>query len=103
MASAKDIAGKLVALAAVAAGGLAIYNVTSDPAPVLKSARLALACPSEAACQVSRYDRKPWEIRYEIFNGADGKVVRCSPAFLLVGEWKCRATDERAAPPVRVR
>lgn len=103
MATAKDIAGKLVALAAVAAGGLAIYNVTSDPAPVLKSARLALACPSEAACQVSRYDRKPWEIRYEIFNGADGKVVRCSPAFLLVGEWKCRATDERAAPPVRVR
>lgn len=103
MASAKDVVGKVVMLIVLGAAGLSIYNVTTDNAPVLKAARLAMACPTEAECQLSRYDRRPWEQRFELFSRGQGKVVRCSPAYVLVGPYQCRVTDETAQPPVRVR
>jgi|LNFM01.1.fsa_nt_gb hypothetical protein len=103
MASARDIAGKLVVVVILGASGLGLYNIVSDMAPVLKLARIALACPSEQACQLSRYDRRPWEQRFEIFLNRRGKVVRCSPQYLLVGAYQCRVTDEQAAAPVLAR
>lgn len=103
MASAKDVASKVVMVVALAAVGLSIYNVTADNAAVLKAARLAMACPSEAECQLSRYDRRPWEQRFELFSHGRGKVVRCSPAYVLVGAYQCRVTDETAQPPVHAR
>jgi hypothetical protein len=103
MASARDIAGKLVVVAVVAAAGLGAYNTFSDMTPIMKQARLSLACPSEAACQLSRYDRRPWEQRFEFYLGRQGKVVRCSPQYLLVGPYQCRVTDEQAAPPAIAR
>lgn len=99
MASAKDIAGKVIAVIIVSAAAIGVYNIASDNTVVVKAARLALACPTEAECQLSRYDRRPWEQRFEIFTRGRGKVVRCSPQYALVGEWKCRVTDEVAQPP----
>lgn len=103
MASAKDIVGKVVAAIAVGAAIVGVYNIASDNTLVVKAARLAFACPTETECQLSRYDRRPWEQRFEIFNRGRGKVVRCSPQYLLVGEWKCRVTDEVAQPPNTAR
>jgi hypothetical protein len=103
MATARDVLGKLAVVLVVGAAAAGAYNVMSDNAGVLKSARLAMACPSESACQLSRFDRRPWEQRFELFQGARGKVVRCRPAMILVGEWRCQVTDETPAPPVIAR
>ncbi len=103
MASAKDVVGKIVMVVVLGAAGLSVYNVTADNTAVVKAARLAMACPSEAECQLSRYDRRPWEQRFELFSRGQGKVVRCAPEYLLLGAYKCRVTDERAAPPAVVR
>jgi hypothetical protein len=101
--TAKDVLAKVLVVLLVAAAGLSAYNVLSDVTPITKQARLALACPSEAACQLSRFERRPWEHRFEFFIAREGKVVRCSPQYLLVGPYQCRVTDERAAPPVIAR
>jgi hypothetical protein len=103
MASAKDIVAKVIAAMAVSAMIVGVYNTISDNTLVLKAARLVLACPTESECQLSRIDRRPWEQRFEIFYRGRGQVVRCSPRYLLVGEWKCRVTDEVAQPPHTTR
>jgi hypothetical protein len=90
---------RAILLLVVVAAALGAYNVFSDNTPVVKAARLALACPSENACQLSRYDRRPWEQRFEFYQGRQGKVVRCRPAYVLAGPYACKVTDEAAAPP----
>lgn len=103
MASARDIAGKILVVVVVAAAGIGAYNTFSDMTPIVKQARLSLSCASESACQLSRYDRRPWEQRLEFYIGRQGKVVRCSPQYFLVGPYHCHVTEEQAAPPVIVR
>lgn len=83
--------------------GLGVYNVSSDLTPVFKAARLALRCESESACQISRYDRRPWEQRLEIFVSGRGKVVRCHPKFVLVGDLECTVTEEPVSAPQIIR
>lgn len=88
-------------LLAIGAIGLGVYNITSDLTPTIKSARLALACPTESDCQLSRWDRRPWEQKLEFYIAGHGKVVRCQPQYLLFGEMQCRVTGEVAEPRQR--
>ncbi|MDP3277839.1 MAG: hypothetical protein Q8Q09_21830 [Deltaproteobacteria bacterium] len=89
----------LLFLLLLCAGGLSAYNVMSDMTPIVKRARLVLACPSEAACALSRWDRRPWEQRLEFYLRGEGRVVVCRPIYVLAGEHTCSVTTETAAAP----
>ncbi len=93
------IVQRVVLVLVLIAVGLGVYNVTVDMTPVIKSARLALACPSEAECRLSRWERRPWEQRLEFYLGSQGKVVLCRPQYWLVGTLQCAVSMETAAPP----
>ncbi|MBI4700294.1 MAG: hypothetical protein HY744_03845 [Deltaproteobacteria bacterium] len=72
--------------------GLALYNVYSDNAAVLRLAEEA-ACGSQGkqcSARMSRMERTPFSQTFEIATPKRTVDVRCVRAFYMVGEYSCK-------------
>jgi hypothetical protein len=81
----------LLLLAAV----VSLYNVYSDNTDVVKSAE-ALACGNTACVRLLRAERTPLGQSFTFqtsLQPARTRDVRCERAYLLVGDFGCRAGD----------
>jgi len=82
---------KLVAVLCLVGSFLALYNVYSDLSPVQKDAETAACGPAGCGALIGM-ERTPIAVKFRFQiqrNKADIAEVRCSRAFLLLGDYSC--------------
>lgn len=84
-----------IAVLCLVGSAMAIYNVNSDNSPLQKRAE-QLACGDKGCLQLVGLQRQPTSqtFTFQVSSGsAQTKIIECTPAFILFGEYDCRALN----------
>jgi hypothetical protein len=85
----------VIALLCLLGSAMAIYNVNSDNSALQKRAE-EMACGAKGCRQLIGLQRQPTSqtFTFQVETGsAQTRIIECSPAFLLFGEYDCKKAN----------
>jgi hypothetical protein len=88
----KSVVKALIAVFCLLGSAMAIYNVQGDNSLLQKQAE-AMACGAKGCIRLLGMQRQPTSQTFTFQleeRSATTKIIECSPAFLLFGEYSCK-------------
>jgi hypothetical protein len=91
----KNVVKAVITVACLVGSAAAIYNVQGDNSALQKRAE-QMACGPKSCARLLGLQRQPTSqtFTFQLEPGsATTKIIECSPAFLLFGEYDCKALN----------